>query len=355
MAAKAVPFRRFILTFLMFGDSLEKIIDKLKQFELHAVEDDIAPILNELQNSLPENLKTKLNDRRAINPTEEAEKKWFEHFDIYEFATFSILRKQIEKDKRPEYFKWFEDCLWILGHRDTMSLVNIFLFNDESLESISNIISFKYRKKVGIEALKRYRSVFWETNAITAKDALYFFKPFQKDVLIIREMRSGSEAQLFHEGQESSTVHDGSDLGVIFHDSNYIKWKIGYKQFEVPKPEDFMDKVMRDSYFKYYESMNMTRSVEEESESGCNEKVGNFSSERVRRRNVEEHKARSAKHWLELYAKAHKYRTDEKNKSGDSGKDFFKKMSEIDMKFNTEKLMDISENKEVYDDIKDDM
>jgi len=305
--------------------------------------------LERLRNLLPPRLKEKLNARQIFSIADETEKQWFQELGIYEFVHFILNRKKEEFEK-PEYFKWFEDCLWMLGYKDTMCIVNIFLFNKEPLEDISNIIMFRFRKKVAQEALKKYQEIFWDTEAVNAKEALYFCRPFQDNTLIVKDIK---QAGITIEQFDSSD--DGIDIVSIFHESNYIKWKLGVKEFEAPKPQDFLKKVMNDSYFKYYESMNMIRSVEEESETGSNDKLGPFDSKKIRRRNVEEQKAKLAKHWLEVYLKANKYKKSEIDGDGDKGIDVFEKMRQVDMRFDEESLINIDDNPEIFDDIKEDL
>ena len=348
---RRLPFKKFVMAFLVAGESLGSIVDKLKRFELNAEESDLTPVLNELKNSLPQNLKEKIDRREPLSPSDENHAQWLKKLDIFEFYDFAIRRKE-EGIERPEYFKWFENCLWILAYKDIMSLINIFLFNNEDPESISAIISFKYKKKIGIEAISCYKDTFWDTGAMTAKDALYYCVPFRNDTLIIRKIRSGTEIWKLN-NEDAEVSDDGSDVGAIFHDSNYIKWKIGYREFDIPKPQDFLQKVMKDSFFKYYESMNMIQSIEAETEVGFNEKLGDHHSTRRRKRNVEEQKAKMAKHWLDLFLKANKYHKDEGG--GKTDKDFFEKMRDLTMEFDEEKLMTIDDDENILDDIRKDM
>ena len=346
MKIVSVPFKRFIIAFLVLGESIPVIQNKLKDFGMHIDENEAEKILIELRNILPDSLKEKLNSNIKFDDSIDIEKQWMQQLGVYEFCDFALRRK--DPDSKKEYFKWFNDCLWLVGAKDTMSLVNIFMFNKEEYESISAIISFKYRKKIGVESLKRYHDIFWDTDSMNAKEALYFCPIFQKSTLIIRDMRA---AGIVIEKYESSD--DGEDINSLFHDSNYIKWKIGFKEVEIPGPTDFLEGVMKDSYFKYYESMNMLRSVEEESESGSNDKLGDFESRKVKRRNVEEQRIKMAKGWLEMYSKAHKYKKASAGTSTDE--DFFEKMKNLELKFDEEKLMDIEASPEVYNDIKEDI
>ena len=102
--------------------------------------------------------------------------------------------------------------------------------------------------------------------------------------------------------------------------------------------------------FKYYETMNMVRSTEEEYEDGFNDKIGQFNVNRRKRRNVEEQKVKAAKGWVDLYTKAHKAKKPEV--VGDE--DIFKKMNEIPMTFDSEKLLSVDDLPELMEDIRKD-
>jgi hypothetical protein len=97
--------------------------------------------------------------------------------------------------------------------------------------------------------------------------------------------------------------------------------------------------------------MQMAQSVESEEESGTNQ-FGSFDRTLKKKRNVEEQRARAAKHWLDLYMKA-----DEKIPKGDNENegDFFTKMNQTDMGFDEEQIVSITDVPNMLDDIKEDM
>lgn len=344
---KWVPFKRFVQTYLFYGERLPKIIDRLKGFEFFCEESDLDYVLEECRSILPESLAKKFDDCIQFNPyTSEIEEQWLERAGILEFFNFIMTRKS--EGEKPPYFKWFNDCLWIMAHRDIMCVVNILLFNGDSLDSISDLISCKYKKKIGIEALQRYKDFFWDTSATDAKDAMYFYTPFQSSALIIKSRPPAIDAEL----SSNLSSNDGIDEMVVFNDSNYIRWKIGYKKFTAPSAEDFLEQVRVDSMFKYYEAMNAIRSIEEEDEHGFNDKIGQFNVQRTKRRNVEEQKAKSAKAWFDLFMKANKAK---KPVDDNKDEDVFKKMAELSMTFDSEKLVNVEDAKDMLEDIRSDL
>jgi hypothetical protein len=343
----SLPFKKFIITFLFFNKNAAFIIEKLKGFGYYVTERDIVDILNELRAVLPTHLIELIDSRGVFDTSNETHVEWLKHFGVLEFYDF-ILRRDSEKNP-PKYFNWCQDCLWIHSYKDIMCLVNILLFNNEKPEEISDIISFKYKKKVGLECLDLYKETFWNTENLTAKEALEYCLPFANSTLIVRKMRSGETELMLHD--ESN---DGSDVPVTFHNTNYIKWKIGYKKIEVPTARDFLTQIKTDSYFKYYETMNMTRSVESEEESGDNEKLGAFNRTLTVKKNVEEQRVKIAKNWLDIYLKANEAFPE----NGADTKGFFEKMQQLELDFGdveVEKISRIEDMPEVLADIKSDM
>lgn len=339
-----IPFEKFIITFLILNKDLEYIVGTLKEFHYHITPDEITEIFDSIRKILPQKIKERIENGFVFKLDNEEEVQWLKHFEIYEFYDFLIRKDKLDIEP-PPYFKWIRDILWAHKHMDIMALINILIFNQEDLESISNIVQFKYKKKIAKEALAWHMRMLWDCRLISAKEALYHCIPFRKNAMIVRNIRSSGEAVI-----SQLESNDGSDVPFTFHDSGYIKWKIGY-EVKVPNIRTFLDKVKTDSYFKYYEAMNMVQSVEIEEEMGSNEKLGAFDSTKTKRRNVEEHKARAAKHWMDLFVKADKSMPVE----GADDKDFFQKMDQVELGFDEEKLVQITENPEILKDIKGDM
>lgn len=342
-----VPFGRFITTFLLFSKNISFIVNKLNDFGYQIPEEGISEIFKDLKGILPEKFKKLIEQREMFNVKDPGHVQWLKQLDVFEFYDF-VVRKDENLDDPPPYFKWCEDCMWIHGYKDVMVLVNILIFNGEENEDISKIIMYKYRKKIGIEALDLYRRVFWNTECLTAKEALYYCLPFQNNALIIRRLRSGNEAEKLDSGNEQS---DGSDVPFTFHDTSYIKWKIGYRDVEVPTSRDFLEGVKKDSYFKYYEAMNMTHSIEIEEEEGLSVKLGAYNETKTKKRNVEEQRVKMAKQWLDIFIKAeHSIPV-----GSDKKEDFFERMEQLELGFDEEKIARIDDMPEVMDDIKQDI
>lgn len=355
-----VPFRRFITTFLLFGKDISYIQSKLSAFGYHSMDDSIEAIFKDIKETLPEKYREMVIKKELFDLKDPNQVQWLEHFGVFEFYDY-IVRSADKLAEPPDYFKWISDCMWVHGYKDVTCLINIFLFNNESPEEIVKIIEFKYRKIMSANAIILYQKIFWDTLHLTAKEALYYCLPFRDNALIIRNLRGGTEFESASNiangmGNIENENSDGSDVPFVFHDVNYIKWKIGYRGgIAVPTSRDFLENVRTDSVFKYYEAMNMTRSFEVEEEVGENDKIGTFNSTRVRKRNVEEQKAAMAKKWLDIHIKA------QASMPTNSGKteDFFEKMRQLDMVFDDgtgeERIMHIDDMPGMLDQIKGDM
>lgn len=339
-----IPFRRFIIALLLCGKDIAEVMDRLGTFHYKVTEPEVLDVFNDIRAVLPESITSIVNNGDKLRLSDPTHVEWLQHFGVFEIYDH-IMRSARNVDDPPNYFKWCDDCVWIHSYVDVLSIVNIFFFNDEPVDTISDVLLVKYKRKVGADALQLYQDIFWDITDVSAKEALKYCIPFMNNALIIRQCRSGSEIEI-----NAESAFDGCDVPFHFHDIKYIKWKIGYK-VEAPKPKDFLEKVQADAQYKYYEAMNMTQSIETEEETGTNE-VGGYDSTKIKRRNVEEMRANAAKKWLDLYIKAKEHMPDDRSNSDD----FFTKMHQLELAFdnNNEQIANIEDLPDVMDDIKGD-
>jgi len=215
------------------------------------------------------------------------------------------------------------------------------------LRSDAAIIQFKFRKKLSLEAVDIYRSIFWNTENTNAKDALRVCLAFRENMTIIKTMTTGEQEINLYDKEYTT---DGFDVPVTFHDINYIKWKIGYTKYEVPTAAEFMEQVKKDSMFKYYESMNLSTSAEVTIESGNNAE-GAFDSKRIVYKNTADQQAKLTKHHLDTFIKAEKAIPEAK----EDGEDFFDRLGSYDLTFDEEKIATVDDIPGLMDDVKEDM
>jgi len=341
-----IPFEKFILALLFLNKSVPYIVEKLKTFHYHISEPEVSEIFDDLKSILPETIRNHVIAGNPLSLKGDTHVQWLKQMSVFEVYDY-MVKGAARPENPPEYFKWMEDILWAHTYEDVMTLINILLFNGEDKASISKIVNFKYRRKIAVDALILYEMTFWDTKVMTSKEAMYHCIPFRTNTLIIRKMRAGgTEIGMFDDA-----ANPGSNVDFLFHDNNYIKWKIGYKDIEVPGTHDFFESVKKDSYFKYYESMNMTQSVETFDEEGTNDKIGAYESHKVSRKNVEEQKAKLAKAWIDLYLKAN-----EAAPEGAEKEKFFDELNQVSLDFHDdEKIIDVDQAKEILEDIKGDM
>ena len=317
------PFKNFIITLLLLGKDTTFISNRLNTFKYHIKESDIVDALTEVRGVLPVNIRDIVSNNMPLmidNPTHVEWLKQLKVFELYDF----MVRGNSVRENRPKHFKQCEDCVNIHKYNDIMTLVNILMYNRESYDSISSVLDFKYKMQVSGEALKLYSRIFWHTDGLNAKDAMYFCKPFRSNTAIVINPKTDQAAMDSPNGEgDNSNVSS-----VVFFDNDYIKWKIGYKNITAKTTSDFLKEVKQDCMFKYQESMSMAKSVESSSEDGTND-MGPFNSLRVTRKNVEEQKARLAKQWIDLFIKVESAIPDETDDN-----EFFEKMNKLELEFN---------------------
>lgn len=340
-----VPFERFVVALLFLSKSIPFIVEKLKSFHYHISDPEVTEIFDDLKGILPDSVRDHIVGGHSLDINNEVHAQWLKQLNVYE--AYDYMVRGGRSPEPPEYFKWMDDIIWAHTHQDVMTLINILLYNGEDKASISKVVMFKYRRKIGVDALILYEMIFWNAMAITSKEAMYHCIPFRNNTVIVRQLRSGGHGV----GTFDDASTAGSDVDFLFHDSDYIKWKIGYKEIEVPGARDFFESVKKDSYFKYYESMNMLQSVETFDEEGTNDKIGAYESHKVSRKNVEEQRAKLSKMWLDMYMKAN-----ESAPEGAEKKRFFDELAQVSLDFNQDdKIVDVSDVEGALDDVKGDM
>jgi hypothetical protein len=338
-----IPYKKFVISLLFFAKDVKYILDKILSFHYYVEGQWIADIYQEVKSTLPPNIVGLLNDKVAL-PMQYHE--WFRHYKIFEIYDYFINKE------KSEYKKWVEDCLWVINNKDIMILMNILLFNNEPHDSISDIIQFKFKKKLGVDMIAMYQNLFWDCSNMDAKEAFLYCIPFRKSSLIIRELASG-ETEIEKPDVVGGPGDNQCDVPVTFHDINYIKWKIGYKKVSPVSAKEFLNQVKTDSMYKYYEVMHMKRFSEAESGSETGGMYGDIVTEKSRYKNVEESKAALAKKWVDIYLKVEERAPTGVNKNDE----FFDRMNQTELDFGDSKEMisTVEDHVGMLEDIKGDM
>lgn len=351
------PFRRFIISQYFSGYTRHTAANTCLVFGYHASEKDVGDIYSELINILPQSIKDVINSGGFLDSQNGTHEEWLKHFGVFELYDFMSRRKKQLTD-RPEYFKWMEDIIWINKLPDAQAIVNIFMFNGEPDHTISGVLSFKYKKKVGLEALRLHRELFWDCLSMDAKSAIYYCKSFQKPGLVLKCITTGGATigpdedlkDLISDMKEGEDW-DGDDTRIVFHDMDYIKWKIGLPDAKVPDTKTFLEEVKKLAIFKFRETMHDTHSVESECKEGNNATFGDYKEIVTRKRNVEEVKVKKMKSYLDMFIKAEKSMPDK----GEDSEKFFERVDQLELNFGDTKIAVATDDMNLFKDIAGDV
>ena len=347
-----IPFYNYVVYQIFIGNKIQHICTDLKRKNLEISEGEVSAIYRELIETTPKSISDAVVNREPLDLTNENHIDYLKHYNIYEYY-LNYLHKngQIEVEYSKEFFdKWIEDIEWLMSYKDVMTIVNILMFNGESLEGVSAVVQFKFKKKIGYDALLTYKNVFWNIEAISAKEAMKYCPMLKDSSYVIRRFENG-EVEVEHAEFTKPEQTNGSMEATYIMDTDYIKWKIGYKDIKVPDVKDFLKQVQMDAMMKYRESLTMEKVVEIDREEGDGYD-GPINITRTKRRNVEAERLRMAKGWVDMFIKASEKMPDDEA-SEDS---FFDNLSSIKMEFvNTEKIMSVDDDPNLLDDIKDDV
>jgi len=342
-----IPFKRFVVAMLLYGHDYAYVLQKLKAFGYFAADEDIDNIYKDMISQMPESLSEKLSKKIKFDMDNDLDSQWAKQLGVFEFCDY--IQNKKKDSERKNYFKWFDDCLWIHDHSEAVVLVNIFMFNGEPIESIADILSFRYRKKITADALRKYVEIFWDFEKLSGPDVLHFCRTMRNSSLVIRKMRSGQSIAMACNDESDN----GCDVDITMHDNEYLKWKIGYHDIKIPTANDVMSMVQRDSYFKMKEAMSMLHSIESEEEQSDSDQFGSTTITRKRKRNVEEVRVKAVKQWFDIYIKASEKVTDK-----NVDKDFFERMDQLELEFGDfegDKIISVDDFKDIADDISGDM
>lgn len=348
----SIPFFRYIIALLLLNDNISKIKEQVQKKGFFIQESEIEKI-HEAICSIPiKSAKDIISKNTKIDFENKNHIDILDHLKVRDYVEYAS-REYTLFEEPPENTRYILDCMWILSHRDVSMLVNTFLFNEEPDLSIIKILKFKYRKCLLLKSIETYKHLFFDTSKASAKD-VFKYMPYMRDTSsIIRKMVNGES-----EIEVSDTVYDNLiDMPINIVDSSYLKWKIGYKNVEVPGPKEFFESVQKDSMFNYYEAVNLVRSEEVDIEDDDGEgPEGPIRVTRVKRRkrNRSESRASLARKWLDMYIKAN----DNMPKNSEADDDFFDQLNQVRLDFEEhdgEKIIRADDIAGLFEDIAEDM
>ena len=229
---------------------------------------------------------------------------------------------------------------------------NDFVSKHLGKSNISSVIQFKYHKKISVDALSLYKSIYWDTSSISSKEAVLSCIPLRNSSYIVKRLEDGS-AEVTHAASTMPESDNGFVGDISIMDSKYIKWKIGYKEdIKVPTTKSFMEDVKMDSYMKYKEALYMAKSIEASTDNGEGPE-GPINVTRIKRKNVESERMRLMKGYLDMFIRADEKMPDE---TTEEEANFFNNLQQVNMRFiDDDKIMDAKEVENLLDDIAGDM
>ena len=345
-----IPFYKYIISQVFNNKNIQYICDDLADKHYNITPDEVNSVYKDVLSTSSPAVLEKLKSSIPLDIEEDAE--ILEHYDIAEYFEY-IVKGTCSVEEMPKHAKWFEAMEWIMDYEDVMALVNLFIFNDEPLLSISSVLQFKYKKKVSVGALTEYKKLYWNTDNISGKEALFYCKSLRSSSYVVRKFADG-ELEVSHREMQFPESSNGYEEPSYMMDTNYIKWKIGYKkkEIEVPTTKDFLEGVKMDAMYKYQEALHMERAHEVDKEEGIGFEGNSIDITRTKRKNVEAERARLMKGYLDLFIKA----DDKMPEDTADEESFFKNLQQINMTFeNTEKMINIDERPDILEDIKGDL
>jgi len=345
-----IPYYKYIINQVFYSNKIQNICDDLNKRHFSISYEEVSEIYNDLVNTLPEIVRESVMKREPLSLDIKAHEDILKYYGIYDLYTYTVFKNN-RPPEAPYFFKWLDDLDWVMRYEDVMTLVNVLMFNGEPLEGISSVVLFKYKKKVGYDALVMYKELFWDIDVMSAKEAIKYCNMLKNSSYVIRRFVDG-EVEVEHAEFKSPEDYNGTSQAFYMMDTNYIKWKIGYKSdVKIPDVKDFLNEVKMDSIYKYQEALNMTRVVDVDTEEGEGFQ-GPISITKVKKRNVESERVRLMKSYLDLFIKAEEKMPDDSKEE----ESFFKNIQQLNMTFvNNEKILNVDDDPQILLDVKDDM
>jgi hypothetical protein len=290
--------RTLITALIMAGKTCTDIMAVCKDMGHQCVEVDVTESAKALRDVLPKTL-TKLIDQTApFRITEPIHVEWMKTLGVFEILDF-MARKDIEDP--PPYFKWIRDAIWICSNPPIHALVNALLFNGDTSTDVADVIQFKYRKQISTEALELYQKLFFNVDGVSAMHVIQLCNHMSNSSIVLRQMSDPEYAK--RSGKPE--LDTGFTEAMIFHNSNYIKWKLGYKKIKPPSSTDFLEQVMLDASNKYYEATMMNEFAERSYLEGNSMVTGEAVEQTTTMyRNAEKERSKLMKSYTDLYIKA---------------------------------------------------
>jgi len=284
--------RTLITALIMAGKPCTEIMSVCKDMGHQCIEIDVTTSAKVLRDVLPKNLSKMIDQSAPFRINEPVHVEWMNEFGVFEILDF-MARKDMEDP--PPYFKWIRDAIWICSNPPIHALVNALLFNGDQCADVADVVQFKYRKQIGTDALEIYKKLFFNVDGVSAMHVIQLCNHMTNSSIVLRQM---SDPDYVRKNNKPE-LDTGFTEAMIFHNSNYIKWKLGYKNIKPPSSTEFLEQVMLDASNKYYEATE--RSYLEGNSMVTGEAVEQTTT---MYRNAEKERSKLMKSYTDLYIKA---------------------------------------------------
>ena len=347
-----MPFYRYVIYLIFSGYKIQGITTELRRKHFEVSDDEVNSIYQDILSISSDTVLDCLTSRKPLDIDNPAHIDILDHFGITKY----FLRNHNPSrtvESTPRWYKWVDRCEWITEHHDIQTVIHILLFNGDDYKSIAAVIQFKYKYLLGEKSIETYVNTFWDVDQFSAKEAAKYYPVLKNSTYILR-MFSDGEAEVEHVSYVYPESMNSTGMGFTIMDSDYVKWKLGMrKDIRVPSTTDFLENVKMDTMYKYKEALHMTSSVESNKEEGEGFE-GPINNSRTIRRNVEAERAKLMRQYLDMFIKADgaiPVVEDAENESN-----FFENLQQVSLSFmEDEKILSIDDNREMLEDIKQDM
>lgn len=314
-----------LITALLFtGQTARPIMESLRTFGYYATEAQIKTRYQELLSVASDNIRKLFSTQQPLRVDNDVHVQWMKQYGVFELMDF-MARKECADP--PAYFKWIRDALWINSLDDVQAITNVLLFNGDNHEDVAAVIRFKYRRQISVEALDLYQRLFFDFVGLGADDVMDCCPNMRESTLILKQISSGTRIQ----EKPGEECYEGYKRQFIFHDSGYIKWKLGMPQIEPPRAEDFLNRVMADASYRYTEATEMTNFADIKSEDGISAVTGeNYNNTVINRKNAVKEQVRLMKQCIDIYVKASNSKPVQRSSSA---QDLIDKLTKLQVQF----------------------
>lgn len=318
-----VPQRGLIRALILIGKSGEDIIATCRDFGYGCSREDVTVTARAILDIAGANVKKLIEDKQPLRADDPGHRQWLEVFGVREMVEFMADKARVDP---PDFFKWVRDAIWINAMAEVQIVVNTLMYNGDDDQSIASVLRFKYKMTISAEALRIHREIFFDAKDLSADIVIANCMRMHGSTLVLREISGETGMRRGY-----AEVDGGQNRHFVFHNSEYLKWKLGYPELKPPRAEDFLNKVMTDAEFRYYEASQMTQFAKRKKEEGLSAVTGeNYNNEVTQYDNVATEQAKLLNHYANMYVRALRAKPVSRSSAAE---DLIAKLTRIEIEF----------------------